>query len=54
MNADTNTKERSGVQALPRQPGTKPVEEVVDQVRQDSRRNPEEFLDETVVPHGGE
>ena len=28
--------------------------EVVDEVRRDSREDPQAFLDETIVPHGGE
>ena len=54
MTADTNTLERNFVESLPRQPQTLPLEEAVDQVRQDCRKAPEAFLDETVVPHGGE
>ncbi|GEM_PF-5627573 len=39
------------------QPGTPqvlPREEALEQVRRDSRHQPESYLEETVVPHGGE
>jgi len=35
-------------------PDSLTVEDVVNDVRRDSREDPEAFLDETVVPHGGE
>jgi hypothetical protein len=54
MTADTSTLERNFVESLPRQPQTLPLDEAMDQVRQDCRKNPQVFLDETVVPHGGE
>lgn len=33
---------------------TKPLQEVVDAIRQDSLEAPTSYLDETKVPHGGE
>ena len=38
----------------PARPATVPLREVLDLIRRDSRREPEQYLDETVVPHGGE
>lgn len=38
----------------PGTPQTLPMEEALEQVRRDSRQDAEEYLDETVVPHGGE
>ena len=35
-------------------PLTVPLEKVVEEVLRDSREQPEQYLDETVVPHGGE
>jgi hypothetical protein len=37
-----------------RQPDPEALDRVADQVRQDSREESERYLDETVVPHGGE
>ena len=31
-----------------------PLEEVLRQIRVDSRRDPRQYLDETAVPHGGD
>lgn len=31
-----------------------PLRTVIDLIRRDSQRDPQEYLDETVVPHGGE
>ena len=30
------------------------VETVIDRIAEDSRQDPEQFLNDTVVPHGGE
>jgi hypothetical protein len=40
--------------SYPGKPQTLPMEEALEQVRRDSRQDPEVYLDETVVPHGGE
>jgi hypothetical protein len=42
------------VDTAPVKPDPLTVEEVVKDVRRDSRKDPQAFLDETVVPHGGE
>ena len=31
-----------------------PVRTVIDLIRRDSQRDPQQYLDETTVPHGGE
>ena len=31
-----------------------PLRTVIDLIRRDSQRDPQEYLDETIVPHGGE
>jgi hypothetical protein len=54
MNVETKTLERPEGVLPPQQPATTPLEEVLEQVRRDSREDPQAFLDETVVPHGGE
>ena len=54
MPVDTNTLERNFVESLPRKPETLPLDQAVQQVREDCRQDPQTFLDETVVPHGGE
>ncbi len=41
-------------ETAPTKPEPPAVEEVVKEVRRDSREDPQAFLDETVVPHGGE
>ena len=38
----------------PARPAAVPLREVLDLIRRDSRREPQQYLDETVVPHGGE
>jgi hypothetical protein len=38
----------------PRQPQILPLEEAIAQIRDDSQRDPEGYLDETVTPFGGE
>jgi hypothetical protein len=38
----------------PRQPQILPLEAAIAQIRDDSRRDPEGYLDETVTPFGGE
>ena len=50
---DTFETEELETQA-PARPATVPLREVLDLIRRDSRREPEQYLDETVVPHGGE
>jgi len=42
------------IDTAPTKPEPCTVEEVVKEVRRDSREDPQVFLDETVVPHGGE
>ncbi|MHB0956604.1 MAG: hypothetical protein ACYC6N_21030 [Pirellulaceae bacterium] len=37
-----------------RQTPTRPLEEIVQQVRQDAVKQSKEYLEETTVPHGGE
>lgn len=54
MMVGTATLEQERVATAPDQPETIPVQEVLDDVRRDSREEPQAFLDETVVPHGGE
>ena len=39
---------------LPVEPQTLPLPAALDAIRADSRQEPEQFLNETVVPHGGE
>ncbi|HUG90189.1 MAG TPA: hypothetical protein VML55_05120 [Planctomycetaceae bacterium] len=38
----------------PARPAAVPLREVLDLIRRDSRREPQQYLDETVVPGGGE
>ncbi len=38
----------------PRRPQTVPMEEAIQQIREDSRQDPEAYLEESVTPHGGE
>ena len=38
----------------PRQPQTVPMKEAIQQILEDSRQDPEAYLEETVTPHGGE
>jgi hypothetical protein len=42
--------------AVPAAPGVEvvPLEEVLRQIRADSRRDPRQYLDDTAVPHGGD
>ena len=54
MAIDTVSVEKEYVAPSTGKPETLPVEKALDQVRRDSRDKAEEFLDETVVPHGGE
>ncbi len=54
MTIETTTLERTENVSPPKQPTTLPLKEALEQVRRDSRDNPRTFLDETVVPHGGE
>jgi hypothetical protein len=39
---------------VPSRPQTLPLEEAIEQIRDDSRLDPEGYLDETVTPFGGE
>ena len=54
MTVETTTLERPETVLQPTQHTTLPMQEALAQVRKDSRDNPQAFLDETVVPHGGE
>jgi hypothetical protein len=54
MTVDTATRPREDIVAIPAKPEALPLNDALEQVRQDSRRDPEAFLDESVVPHGGE
>jgi hypothetical protein len=54
MNTKTTTLERPETALPPAEPQSLPLDEALAQVRKDSRDNPQSFLDETVVPHGGE
>ena len=54
MTVETTTLERTESTLAPKQPTTLPLQEALQQVRRDSRDNPQAFLDESVVPHGGE
>jgi hypothetical protein len=54
MATDIVAVEKDHVASVPNKPETVPLEKALDQVRRDSREKAEEFLDETVVPHGGE
>jgi len=54
MATDTIAVEKDRIASIPGKPETLPLEDALAQVRRDSRANAEEFLDETVVPHGGE
>jgi hypothetical protein len=38
----------------PARPAAVPLAEVLYLIRRDSRREPRQYLDETIVPHGGE
>ncbi len=38
----------------PRQPQTVPMREAIQQILDDSREDPDAYLEETVTPHGGE
>ena len=42
--------------AVPAAPAVEvvPLEEVLRQIRVDSRRDPRQYLDDTAVPHGGD
>jgi hypothetical protein len=39
---------------VPERPKTLPMEEAIEKIRDDSRQDPETYLDETVTPFGGE
>ncbi len=52
--ADKLVLDREPTITEPGQPQTLPIEEAIQEIRLDSRRDPEAYLDETVVPHGGE
>ena len=52
--ADKLVLDREQTTSATAQPQTLPIEEAIQQIRRDSRRDPETYLDETVVPHGGE
>lgn len=54
MTTHTIIKEREYTVSTPGKPDTMPMEKALEQVRRDSREKAEEFLDEAVVPHGGE
>ena len=54
MATDINTLKQDEAVSTPGKPKVLPLERVLDQVRRDSRQDTEEYLDETVVPHGGE
>jgi len=54
MTTDTMFKEKELTVSTPGIPEVLPLEKALEQVRRDSREKAEEFLDETVVPHGGE
>lgn len=54
MSTDTIIEEREYTVSTPGKPEVLPVERALEQVRRDSREKAGEFLDETVVPHGGE
>jgi hypothetical protein len=54
MTIETTTLERPETVLPPTQPASLPMNEALAQVRKDSRDDPRAFLDETVVPHGGE
>ena len=46
--------ERERTETLPTQPAQIPLADVLAEVRRDSQADPKRYLDETVVPHGGE
>ena len=52
--AENSVSDQQQAVARPREPRVLPMEEALEQVRCDSRDQPEQYLDETVVPHGGE
>ncbi|MBC8873268.1 MAG: hypothetical protein H8E44_27855 [Planctomycetes bacterium] len=54
MPTDTMIREREYTDTAPGKPETLPLEKALEQIHRDSREKAEEFLDETVVPHGGE
>lgn len=54
MAIDTVSVEKEYVAPSTGKPETLSMQAALDQVRGDSREKAEEFLDETVVPHGGE
>jgi len=54
MAIDTVSVEKEYVAPSTGKPEVLPVEKALAQVRRDSSEKAEEYLDETVVPHGGE
>ena len=54
MNTDTRDQQAEAAPTTPSQPNVVPLERVVDAVKQDSQREPERYLDETVTKYGGE
>ena len=38
----------------PKRPQVLPMGDAIEQIREDSQRDPESYLDETVTPFGGE
>jgi hypothetical protein len=43
-----------GVESTTTQPALVPLDQVVSKIRQDSQENSSEYLEDTVVPKGGE
>ena len=52
--ADNLVLDRKQTVPVPVRPQTLPMDEAIQQIRDDSQQDPEAFLDETVVPFGGE
>lgn len=54
MSTDPSLLEQERPETGVAQPDPSAVQEVVEAVLNDSRTDPQAFLDETAVPHGGE
>ena len=54
MPTDTILLEQESPETVATKPDQAAVEETLEAVLNDSRSDPQTFLDETVVPHGGE
>jgi hypothetical protein len=52
--SDNLVLDRQQTVPVPVRPQTLPMDEAIQQIRDDSRQDPEAFLEETVVPFGGE